>query len=114
MILVAIGVLLNRAHYRQMMGEFLENSALMYFSGALSFLIGMALVIFHNLWVTDWRVVITLIGWMSLIKGVGRIVFPRAAPAMGAKILAKQSTLDIMTAVMLAVGFYLTVMAAPM
>ncbi len=110
--LVAIGVFLSRAHYREMMGAFLQNPALVYLSGVLAFVIGIGIVMVHNLWVLDWRLAVTLIGWLSLIKGIGRIVFPRAAPAIGAKLLAKPAALDVSTALLLVVGFYLTVMSA--
>lgn len=77
-VLVGVGVLVNRRHYAAMMKRFLENTELYYFSGILAFLVGEVLVLFHNLWVWDWRVAITVIGWMSLLKGAVRIVFPVA------------------------------------
>ena len=72
------GVLLNREHYRQMIGSFLTDAALYYFSGALALIAGVAILLFHNLWVADWRVAITIIGWLSLLKGLLRLLFPQA------------------------------------
>ncbi len=37
---------------------------------------GMALVSYHNLWVSDWRVIITIIGWIALIKGILLLLIP--------------------------------------
>ena len=37
---------------------------------------GLVVVIFHNLWVADWRLIITVFGCLVLIKGVVLIVFP--------------------------------------
>jgi len=37
----------------------------------------MLLVGHHNIWVKDWRVLITLIGWIAVIKGVLLIAFPQ-------------------------------------
>ena len=76
LILVGLGTLLNRDHYRKMITAFLENAELYYFSGAMAFVIGLAMVLHHNLWVADWRVAITIIGWLSLIKGAVRILVP--------------------------------------
>lgn len=45
-------------------------------SGYLALIIGLATVILHNVWVADWRVVITIFGWLSLLKGIVRIGFP--------------------------------------
>ncbi len=42
---------------------------------------GLAVVWFHNLWVKDWRVIVTLLGWMSLFSGLFRMAFPDAPQA---------------------------------
>jgi hypothetical protein len=33
-------------------------------------------VILHNIWVVDWRVAITILGWSTVIKGIQKIGFP--------------------------------------
>jgi len=48
-------------------------------SGYLALTLGLFTVILHNVWVADWRVVITILGWLSLLKGVVRIGFPEIA-----------------------------------
>lgn len=75
-VVVSIGFFVNREHYTRMTETFLKNAELYYFSGALAFIAGIAIITFHNLWVTDWRIVITVIGWLSLTKGLVRILFP--------------------------------------
>ncbi len=45
-------------------------------NGTLWFIGGIAVVWFHNLWVRDWRVVVTLLGWMSVLAGAFRMAFP--------------------------------------
>lgn len=42
---------------------------------------GLAVVWFHNLWVRDWRVIVTLLGWMSLLAGVFRMAVPDSPQA---------------------------------
>jgi len=32
-------------------------------------------VVLHNVWVWDWRVTITILGWLTLIKGILKIGF---------------------------------------
>lgn len=44
---------------------------------AISF--GLLSIIVHNLWVTDWRLMITLLGWLVFIKGVVHFSFPQLA-----------------------------------
>jgi hypothetical protein len=42
----------------------------------LTLVAGLAIVNAHNLWVTDWRVIITVLGWLAIIRGVVAILFP--------------------------------------
>jgi hypothetical protein len=44
-----------------------------YLSGVLMFVAGLAIVRAHNHWARDWTVLITLSGWFSLILGLFRM-----------------------------------------
>ena len=33
-------------------------------------------VVSHQIWTGDWRIIITILGWLLLIKGILRILFP--------------------------------------
>jgi uncharacterized protein YjeT (DUF2065 family) len=46
------------------------------------------MVNFHNIWIADWRILITLIGWLSVIKGVVRLLFPQAGKRLAGKMLS--------------------------
>ncbi|MEO0694785.1 MAG: hypothetical protein AAFY84_01675 [Pseudomonadota bacterium] len=48
------------------------NNGLAWFMG------GLATVRFHNMWVRDWRVLVTLLGWVSIFAGLSRMGFPDA------------------------------------
>ena len=55
-----------------------KNPLLAYLSGFVFLLIGALLVVGHPVWVLDWRLIITIFGWMVFLKGVNRIFFPHA------------------------------------
>ena len=44
-----------------------------YLSGVLMFVAGLAIVRVHNHWAPDWTVLVTLTGWFSLALGVFRM-----------------------------------------
>ncbi len=87
-LIAGLGLLLNRAHYRRMLEKFLSDPALYYFSGALALVAGVAIINFHNVWIADWRILITLVGWLSVIKGVVRLLFPQAGQRLAGKMLS--------------------------
>lgn len=53
-----------------------KDEAVMVFLGVVTFVIGLAMVLVHNLWVPDWRLLITLLGWLTLIKGLDLLFLP--------------------------------------
>jgi pheromone shutdown protein TraB len=47
-------------------------------SGLYATLMGLVIVLCHNLWVADMRVLVTLLGWLSLCSGVLLLLIPEA------------------------------------
>ncbi len=70
----------------------LEDKGFVILSGYLALLIGLVSIILHNFWVSNWRVIITIFGWVSLIKGITRLAFPEA-PSKTAEKLRKNPAL---------------------
>jgi hypothetical protein len=105
-ILCAIGlsVLINEKSFRAMAKELLGSDALIYLFGILDLLLGLVLVLVHNMWVWDWRVIITLIGWVSIVRGLVRILFVPIVRKNGPRIIKKQGLLMGAAIVMLILG----------
>ena len=74
---VAVGILIGKLKLDEMVESFEKSPGLIYLSGIFTLIIGMLLVTYHNIWVKDWIVLVTIIGWLTLIKGVLLIVFPQ-------------------------------------
>jgi uncharacterized membrane protein len=108
LLLIGIGMLANRASYRTMAQEFLKSRALIYIAGLLALVPGLAIVLTHNVWAADWRLVITLLGWLAVIGGVFRIVFPQEVTKIGTRVIAKDATMLVGGAVTLALGALLS------
>ena len=101
---VGIGALTNGPIYRKLAAQFLDNIALIYVSGILLMIAGVAVVLAHNVWVADWRVLITLLGWIAAIGGALRIVMPQGTEHIGRRILKHPQGLTIAAAIWLAIG----------
>lgn len=48
-------------------------------SGLIGLLFGIAVVITHSVWEFSWRGVITLFGYLAVIKGLTRLAYPEEA-----------------------------------
>ena len=61
---------------------------LIYLSGMLTLTVGLAIVLSHNVWVGDWRLIITIFGWLGVGGGVFRILWPQGVVTVGTAIIA--------------------------
>ena len=76
LIIVPIAVLINRKHFKELLDDFSKNSSFVFFSGIIHLILGLFVVIAHNIWTNDWRIIITLLAWAGILKGIIRIMFP--------------------------------------
>ena len=74
---VSFGLLINGKNLKPILIDFLKSPPLVFLSGFLALIIGLLLITSHNIWVMGWPVLITIIGWLSLIKGVVRVICPQ-------------------------------------
>src|SRR2546421_12784000 len=73
MLVVGLAVFASPRGLRDMAEEFLASRALMFLSGLLLMPAGLAIVLTHNVWTADWRVLITLLGWLIAIGGAAAV-----------------------------------------
>ena len=104
LLIIGISILLNREAFKTMAGEFINSRALIYVAGVLAFMPALALVLTHNVWVADWRVLITLIGWFALITGAIRLLFPQEVMRLGRRAVANPTTFLIASTIMIVLG----------
>lgn len=50
-------------------------------SAFIAIILGLLNIIFHNIWEFNYKIVITLIGWLSLFIGLALFVFPKPTVA---------------------------------
>jgi hypothetical protein len=53
-----------------------KNPLVIYLSGFLFLMLGSILTVSHPVWTRDWRVVVTILSWLILVKGAIRILYP--------------------------------------
>ncbi len=73
-----LAIILRYKEFTLIEKEAVKNPLLIYVSGFFTLISGILIVVSHNLWVLDWRLIITIIGWITLFKGIFRIFYPKA------------------------------------
>ena len=77
-LLAGVSLIAHPSFYRIVAQDIRSSRALLYIIAMLRLLTGLAIVLVHNVWVSDWRVLITLIGWVAMIQGALVLAAPDA------------------------------------
>jgi hypothetical protein len=77
LVIVGAGIFINLEHYRRLVVDFGASPLSIYMAGTIALLSGLLIVTFHNVWEPRWPVIITILGWLTLIKGAARIILPK-------------------------------------
>ncbi len=92
---VGIGILINPDFYKKLFEDFTEDTTALYFGGVAALVIGYLIVAFHNTWTKDLSVIITIVGWIALLKGILILVRPKIMIALTKAIATKGNFLKI-------------------
>jgi hypothetical protein len=87
LLVAGIAMLVNRKELDAIAQELLRSPLLLLLLGIIDLAIGLAIVLTHNVWVADWRLIITLLGWLLIVRGAIRMLVPDQAKTLGAKLL---------------------------
>jgi uncharacterized protein YjeT (DUF2065 family) len=108
LIVIGLGLLLKKTEFREMATDFLSSRALIFVSGLLTLVAGLAIVLTHNVWEFNWPVIITILGWLSVFGGVFRILFPNSVQSVGTSMLDKPATMTVSGAIQIVLGLWLS------
>jgi uncharacterized membrane protein len=87
-VVAGVAFLVKPQMIRTILPEFLRSPTWLYLAGFLGLLVGMALVLTHRVWALDWRLIITVIGWLTLVRALITIFQPQWIVAAGDAMLA--------------------------
>jgi hypothetical protein len=107
---IGLGVLLNRTLYTDAIVEAVKSTTLIFLSGVACLLAGVAILNAYRAWTADWRVLVTIVGWLFVIAGVVRIVLPSFAAGMATTVYGGTMAMPIAGAVALVIGAILSFM----
>lgn len=82
-IIISIAFLLNRDALIAAASELMNSYALRLVLYIFTLILGILLIVSHNVWTTNFAVLVTIVGWLIFIKGAINLMFPAIAKDMG-------------------------------
>ena len=85
LVAIAAGMLLNIGSLPTLAEQVSRDPALIFVSGILLFVAGLAIVRAHNRWTEEWPVLVTILGWLAILSGLARVIFPTGLAAIAGR-----------------------------
>jgi hypothetical protein len=104
----AASIFLNLHAWSGMVDQAFHNPALVFVSGYPLFVAGLAIVYFHNQWKGGWPVVVTALGWLALVGGLLRVLFPTRLAEIATTAVQTAGVMPIAALLILAIGAFLS------
>jgi hypothetical protein len=101
---LGLGMLLNGTFYAAAVGEGAHSPVLIAISGMATLVAGLAILNAFHAWTADWRVLVTLIGWLFIIAGLIRLILPTLAETLAPAVYSGPAALMVAGVVVLVVG----------
>jgi hypothetical protein len=109
LIIPALGVLLNLESYQRLIEEFSKSPGLCYLGGFVALLLGLVMLQFHSNWEARWPVMITILGWITFVKGVALILFPGFVSGLWHPFMTSAAPLIVSLGISFSLGVFLSI-----
>lgn len=73
---LGIAFFINTERFKNIYKQVSKDENFLFLGAVLAMLIGAVVISLHNIWAWDWPVIITILGWWSLIKGFALFAYP--------------------------------------
>ncbi len=104
----AVAILLNLAAWPALVEQAFRDPDLVFESGFPLFAAGLAIVRAHNRWQGGWPVLVTVFGWLALLAGLSRILFPTRLAPIAIPAVQRTGVLPTAAVVLLGIGVFLS------
>lgn len=104
---VGLGIFISRNYYLKIYRELEKNTLAVLVFGIASMAVGIAQIGIHNVWSTLPEIIISILGWGTLVKGIMFLIVPNFVDKAG-DWEAKSSFVSVGGIFLIVVGAYLT------
>ena len=104
---MGLTLIIRRKKMQEVLTSALGHSSCLFVISLMTLIIGILLVVAHPVFTATWTCVITVLAWLSLLKGLVYVVFPEYIVLTKTKILSYVSMYYISGVVLLALAAFL-------
>jgi hypothetical protein len=102
-----LGLILKQSSLKGLMARFSSDSTMLMMGGFVALIIGIPLMLIHNVWGSSLEIIISLIAWAAFIKGFTLVLMPELTSYMMQSLSDNTGLLKVMLWLMIILGAYL-------
>ena len=108
MVALGVAMVVNRDLFPALAAQIARDQGLIFLSGILLLLGGIAIVRVHNVWTGGWPVIVTVLGWLAVVGGLARMWLPQLAAPIVEAVGVNSGFLVAAGVMLLALGAFLS------
>jgi len=89
-VIISLAMLINMPLFTSNIEAMMENGPLMIFIGCMTVIMGILLVVSHNIWQWRWALLVTIVSWIVLLKGMSILMFPHALDSISLQFITNE------------------------
>ena len=106
MVIISLALLVKDKHLKSILAK-VETEESLFMWGFISLVIGLSMVLSYNVWAQGWQLIITILGWLALLKGLALLFFPEHVKKMVKK-MENQQWLPFLLVASVIIGLVIT------
>lgn len=105
-VIIGVALIFRQEKLRSMVKEYYQNTALVMFGAVISLIIGLLITCGHNIWEYSYRTIITMIGYLAVLKGILNLFHPERMKKLSHQIL-EGTNIHLLAAIEILIGLFL-------
>lgn len=73
---IGLAFIINPDRFKSLYRKVMKDEGFLLIGGIVALLIGAVVISVHNVWIREWPVLVTILGWWSFVKGFALLVYP--------------------------------------
>ncbi|KTD21774.1 hypothetical protein [Legionella londiniensis] len=106
-VILSLVMIFRQEQIKAIFQQIASEQALLFIVGIMTLILGLLLVISHNVWKMRWPLLITLLSWLTLISGIVRLIYPEIGIEAALWWFENTSWLIFAATIYLLIGIYL-------
>lgn len=107
LIIVGVTTFMNIHQFLTYANNLMNDASLLFVTGFFTVILGILMVVSHNIWQWNWRVIITIISWLVLLKGISILLCPVTLNKMTLQLFQDENRVYIATVIDFVIGVLL-------